>query len=129
MSRTAVSIRSLDARDSRRPPDPERPTDVLPEKHSDVRIHFRSPSLIRDTRTEAGYTDVVAAKKSQHGGYRPGSGRKPVLSDPKAIKVSLDGETYDRLADAAAKRETSIGALVREAIEMHLPKRRRRGRK
>jgi len=85
--------------------------------------------LVRDTKTDVSYADHVAAKKENRGGYRPGSGRKPILSDPKAIKVSLDGSTYYRLADAAEERETSIGALVREAIEKYLPKKRRRGRK
>ena len=85
--------------------------------------------LVRDTPTIMRYTQDVAAKKPRRGGFRPGSGRKPILSEPKAIKVSLDGETDDRLADEAEERETSIGALVREAIEKHLPKRNRRGRK
>ena len=93
------------------------------------RILLISDLLVGDTTTEFSYTRDVAAKKGQHGGPRPGSGRKPILSDPKAIKVSLDGSTYDRLAEAAEERETSIGALVREAIEAYLPRQRRRGRK
>ncbi len=88
-----------------------------------------SPHMIRDTLTISGYTLQVAARKSRRGGFRPGSGRKPILSEPKAIKVSLDGETYDRLADAAEKREISMAGLVREAVEAYLTKRRsKRGR-
>ena len=76
---------------------------------------------------ELGYPSVVAAsKKNTHGGARPGSGRKPILKDPKSIKVKFDGEVYDRLAEAATGREVSIGALVREAVEAFLPKRKRR---
>ena len=85
--------------------------------------------LIDDTVTDADYYACVAAKKGRHGGSRPGSGRKPILSDPKAIKVSLDSETYDHLAEVAEQRETSIGALVRDAIEKHFPKRQRRRQK
>ena len=76
-----------------------------------------------------GYTSAVAAKKNTHGGARPGSGRKPILKDPKSIKVSLDGEVYDRLAEAATERDTSIGALVREAVRASLPKLRKRKKK
>jgi hypothetical protein len=86
-------------------------------------------TLIDGTLTEVNYFTGVAAKKGKHGGFRPGSGRKPILSDPKAIKVSLDGELHDRLTEAAQERGTSVGALVREAIAKHLPKRQRRRRK
>ena len=77
----------------------------------------------------AGIRLDVASKREKRGGFRPGSGRKPILTNPKSVKVSLDGATYDRLAEAAEERETSIGAIVREAVEAYLPKRRRRGRK
>jgi hypothetical protein len=86
-------------------------------------------TLIDGTLTEVNYFTGVAAKKGKHGGFRPGSGRKPILSDPKAIKVSLDGELHDRLTEAAQERGTSVGALVREAIAKHLPKRQPRRRK
>jgi predicted HicB family RNase H-like nuclease len=86
-------------------------------------------TLIDGTLTEGNYSIGVVAKKGKHGGFRPGSGRKPILSDPKAIKVSLDGELHDRLTEAAQERGTSVGALVREAIAKHLPKRHRRRRK
>ena len=86
-------------------------------------------TLIDGTLTEVNYSIGVVAKKGKHGGFRPGSGRKPILSDPKAIKVSLDGELHDRLTEAAQERGTSVGALVREAIAKHLPKRQRRRRK
>ena len=87
------------------------------------------PHMIRDTRTISGYTLQVAAKKSKRGGFRPGSGRKPLLKDRASLKVSLDGETYERLAEVAAERETSIAGLVREAVETYLSKlRTRRGR-
>ena len=76
-----------------------------------------------------GYTSIVAAKKNTHGGARPGSGRKPILKDPKSIKINLDGEVYDRLVEAATERETSIGALVREAVRASLPKLRKRKKK
>jgi len=85
--------------------------------------------LIDDTIIDMDYSMEVVAKKGKHGGFRPGSGRKRILNNPKAIKVSLDGETHDRLTEAAQEREISIGALVREAIEKHLPKRGRRSRK
>ena len=55
--------------------------------------------------------------------------REACILDPKAIKVSLDGELHDRLTEAAQERGTSVGALVREAIAKHLPKRQRRRRK
>ncbi len=85
--------------------------------------------MIRDTPTILSYTPLVTAKKSKRGGYRPGSGRKPILTDPMSIKVSLDGETYDRLAEAAEERETSMGVLVREAVERYLGKSRTKRRK
>jgi hypothetical protein len=78
---------------------------------------------------EPGYTPAGAAKKNTHGGARPGSGRKAILKDPKSIKIKFDGEVYDRLAEAATERETSIGALVREAVRASLPKLRKRKKK
>ncbi len=94
-------------------------------------IYSEQPTrdLVRDTQTILRYTPHVAPKKSKRGGFRPGSGRKPILSEPKAIKVSLDGETYDRLAEAAEKREISMAGLVREAVEAYFSNRRsRRGK-
>ena len=82
------------------------------------------PDLVRDTRTVLRYKRCVAAKKSKRGGVRPGSGRKPILKDRASLKVSLDGETYERLAKVAEERETSMGALVREAVERYLSKSR-----
>ena len=88
-----------------------------------------APHMNRDTPTNLGYTSLVVAKKSKRGGYRPGSGRKPILTDPMSVKGSLDGETYDRLAEAAEERETSMGVLVREAVERYLGKSRTKRRK
>ena len=85
-----------------------------------------APHMNRDTPTILSYTPLVTAKKSKRGGYRPGSGRKPILTDPMSVKVSLDGKTYDRLAEAAEERETSMGVLVREAVEKYLGKPRRK---
>jgi hypothetical protein len=70
----------------------------------------------------------VIPKKGKRGGARPGAGRKPILKDAKSIKLSLDGDVYDRLAEIATEREVSIGALAREAVEAFLPKRRRRNK-
>ena len=94
-----------------------------------MRSFAEQVDLIDGTRTDLNYSMGVVAKKGKHGGFRPGSGRKRILNNPKAIKVSLDGETYDHLTEAAQECEISIGALVREAIEKHLPKRGRRSRK
>ena len=87
---------------------------------------MRKSTLIDDSRIELSYTKIMASKKATRGGYRPGSGRKPILKDPKSIKVSLDRATYDRLAEAAEERETSIGSLVREAVGAYFSKRRSR---
>jgi len=70
----------------------------------------------------------VKKKASKRGGSRPGAGRKAFLNEPKSIKVAFDGDAFDRLAEAATGREVSIGALVREAVEAFLPKRRRRNK-
>ena len=86
-------------------------------------------NMNRDTRIIMRYTPRVAAKKSRRGGFRPGSGRKPILKDRASLKISLDGETYDRLAEAAEKLEISMAGLVREAVEAYLSKSRpKRGR-
>ena len=110
--------------DGTQAPSPSGLGDPLRPAASSARISV----LVSDTQTEPCYSADVAARKSGHGGPRPGSGRKPILKDRKSIKVSLDGSTYDRLAEAAERRDTSIGALVREAVEAHLSKRGRRKR-
>ena len=93
--------------------DPAEPTPSFQGDPTESPILIAPDYLIRDTSTDLRYPDFVAARKSNRGGYRPGSGRKPILSDPKAIKVSLDGETYDRLADAAEEREASTTRVDR----------------
>ncbi len=69
----------------------------------------------------------MAAKRGRPrmGGYRPGSGRKPILKDAKTLTVTLEGKDYQGVAREADRRGVSLGTIVRDAVKAHLARRRR----
>ena len=69
----------------------------------------------------------MAAKRGRPrmGGYRPGSGRKPVLKNGKTLTVTLEGKDYRGVAREADRRGVSLGTIVRDAVKAHLARRRR----
>ena len=73
------------------------------------------------------YNDQMAKKKSTRGGWRPGAGRKPILSDRVSLTVYVDSEQYDRLAELAEEKEQSLASIAREAITAYLKRKRKKG--
>ena len=71
------------------------------------------------------YNDQMAKKKSTRGGWRPGAGRKPILSDRVSLTVYVDSEQYDQLAELAEEKEQSLASIAREAITAYLKRKRR----
>ena len=56
----------------------------------------------------------------------PGAGRKPSLEDPVSVTVDVEKPQIEALQEIANEREVSVAALIREAIKMHLRRRRRK---
>ena len=71
------------------------------------------------------YNNQVAKKKKTRGGWRPGAGRKPILSDRVSLTVYVDSEQYDQLAELAEEKEQSLASIAREAITAYLKRKRR----
>ena len=71
------------------------------------------------------YNHRVTKKKSTRGGWRPGAGRKPILSDRVSLTVYVDSEQYDQLAELAEEKEQSLASIAREAITAYLKRKRR----
>lgn len=63
----------------------------------------------------------MTSAPAKHGGARPGSGRKKVLTDGQTVAVVLDAADLHRLDQEAQKRDLSRSALVRELLRQHLP--------
>lgn len=64
-------------------------------------------------------------KKPTHGGARPGAGRPPLSPEQlKSISVSirLQPDTHAQLTAAAARKNMSITAVIRQLIEKYLEK-------
>ena len=74
------------------------------------------------------YNALVTArrKKLSWGGRRAGAGRKPTLKDPVSFTGDLERADMDALKELAEEREVGVAALVREAIQAYLKRRRRR---
>ncbi len=71
--------------------------------------------------------DVAARrKKGTWGGWRPGAGRKPRLTDPVGFSLELERADVDSLQAIARRRGASVASLVREALAAYLKRRRRR---
>jgi hypothetical protein len=73
---------------------------------------------------------LVAARKKAwgRGGWRPGSGRKPVLKDAVSVTLDLERESHDALEALAAVRSVPRAELIRDAIRRYLAAALRRGR-
>ena len=70
---------------------------------------------------------MTARKKTKGawGGWRPGSGRKPVFPDLVSVTFDVERPDLDTLRAIAAKEGVSVAAVLRRAVKAHL--RRRRG--
>ncbi len=64
----------------------------------------------------------MAKKKPQHGGPRPGSGRKPIDPDQESTLVGtrLPADVLERLDAYAAKHECTRAQALREAVGLLL---------
>jgi hypothetical protein len=67
----------------------------------------------------------MAAKKSKHGGRRPGAGRPPELVDPVRFTLDIDGADFSGVKALASERGVSKGTVVREAIRAYVVRRRK----
>ena len=65
----------------------------------------------------------VAKRKGQHGGRRPGAGRKPVLRDPAGCFVALERQHLEALKAEAAEAGITVPELVRRLVAKHLKRR------
>lgn len=65
-------------------------------------------------------------KKPGRGGRRKGAGRKPFLSDTRALTVTLEGADYDVVERLAQERGVSLSTVVRAAVRAYV---KRHGRK
>jgi hypothetical protein len=63
-------------------------------------------------------------KKSGHGGWREGAGRKPFLNGAERLSVSLEEPEYKAVERLAEKRGVSIASVIREAVKAYVAKRR-----
>lgn len=69
---------------------------------------------------------MAQRKKTTHGGKRPGSGRPGLFADRVGITVQLERSDLEALSKTAYERGVSIGAVIREAIQGILARRRKR---
>ncbi len=63
-------------------------------------------------------------KGDGRGGFRPGAGRKPVLSRPKRLSLMLEEDTYDELARLADYERRPLAVYARRVLEAHVRARR-----
>ncbi len=74
------------------------------------------------------YDEQVTARKTKGrwGGWRPGSGRKPVLHDPVSFTGDLERADAEALEAIAGQRGVSVASLVRAAVAAYVKRQRRR---
>ncbi len=71
--------------------------------------------------------DVARRKvKGTWGGWRPGAGRKPTLTEPISFTGDLERADVDYLEAIASKRNVSVASLVRNAVAAFVQRQRRR---
>jgi hypothetical protein len=63
--------------------------------------------------------------KGTWGGWRPGSGRKPVFKDRVLRTFSLERSENDSLEAIAHRRGISVAEVIREAVQAHLKRQKR----
>lgn len=68
-------------------------------------------------------TSAKGRKTHGHGGWRPGSGRKPELVAPHRAVVDIEGADYDRLRELATADGVSLSLLVRRAVRSYVRRR------
>ena len=77
--------------------------------------------------TGATIEDVGRRKiKGTWGGWRPGAGRKPTLTDPVSFTGDLERADVDYLEKIAEKRGISVASLVRNAVAAYVQRQKRR---
>ncbi len=77
--------------------------------------------------TDATIEDVGRRKiKGTWGGWRPGAGRKPTLTDPVSITCDVERVDVDYLEKIAEKRGASVASLVRNAVAAYVLRQKRR---
>ncbi len=64
--------------------------------------------------------------KSGWGGRRAGSGRKPILDDPRRVTFDLEVTELEALQELAQRQSVSVAALLRKIVRAYIG--RRRGR-
>ncbi len=65
-----------------------------------------------------------AKKKGQHGGARPGSGRKPIFRDRVLRSVSFEREDLEKAQTLADRRGDPLSLVIRDALRQYLRRRR-----
>ncbi len=79
----------------------------------------------QDTNTTI--EDVGRRKiKGTWGGWRPGAGRKPTLTDPISITCDVERADVDFLEAIASERDVSVASLVRAAVAAYVKRQKRR---
>ncbi len=69
---------------------------------------------------------VVARKAgSRRGGYRKGSGRKPIFERRARVTFDLERADLEALTDLADQREMSLSQLLRDAVKALLRRKRK----
>ena len=64
--------------------------------------------------------------KGTWGGWRPGAGRKPTLTEPTSFTGDLERADVDFLETIASKRNVSVASLVRNAVAAYVQRQKRR---
>ena len=83
--------------------------------------------LYLDNQLGSGHNlEVPRQRKGKRGGWRPGSGRKPILDDPVSFTGSFERADIEALDEIAEERGVSVASLVREAVSAYLARRKRR---
>ena len=56
-------------------------------------------------------------EKQQHGGKRPGAGRKPGKDYPHRLNVRVNQEQLSHLERCATKEDTTIADVIRQLVD------------
>ncbi len=70
---------------------------------------------------------MAARKKTKgtYGGWRPGSGRKPVVTDARKFSLTLAQATLDGLGKLADDEGLPLAVYVRRTLAQHVARRQR----
>lgn len=73
------------------------------------------------------YPQLVAARKTDtgRGGYRKGSGRKPIFESRARVTFDLESADLEALTDLADQRAVSLSQLLRDTVKALLRRKRK----